>query len=154
MEMWHWRAVMVAVLALIVCIPTLSSPLPSLSSAEKKEEISRLSIMSVSPQLGEEYMLFFSHFAAAIINWRETEPKEAAILDQWMILVSQNTPDEDEENPPIIVAVVNSNGEEGKIVVESDIAPDQIPAAAFVAAGKTIQLMIKFEREERMKKML
>lgn len=158
MEMWHWRVVMVAILALIVCISTLSSPLPSFSLTEEKEEkISRLSIMSVSPQLGEEYLLFFNHFSAAIIaiiNWRAMEPEETAIRDQWMILVSQETPDEDEKNPPITVAVVNGNGEEGEVVVESDIAPDQIPAAAFVAAKKTIQLILDSERTERAKKML
>lgn len=153
MEMWHWRAVMVAILALIVCISS-SSFSPLFASAEKKEEeeISLLSIMSVSPQPGEEYIVFFNHFAAAILKWREIEP-ETIIRDQWMILVSQDLPGEDQKNPSIVIAVVNGNGGEGEVVVES-IAPAQIPATAFIAAKKTIQLMISLEKEERMKKML
>lgn len=144
MEMWHWRAVMVAILALIVSIASLSL------GGEGKS--SRLSIVSASSQQSEKYLIFFNHFAAAIIKWREIEP-EAAIRDQWLVLVSQDSPDED-ENPPIIVAVVNSNGGEGKVVVESDIAPDQIPTAAFVAARKAILLIMDLEKKERVKKML
>lgn len=151
MEMWHWRAAMVAILAIIVCISSLSSFSPA---GEGEKENSRLFVVNASPRPSETYLIFFRHFDAAILRWREMEP-EPAIRNQWVILVLQEDPsDEDGRDSPIIIAVVDGNGEEGKTVVVASIAPGQIPAAAFVAAKKTIQIILDSERTERAKKML